>query len=351
MAMDLYSTNTLLEVLRNQRVPSQPFWLQFFPRVVNFDTDQILFDKVFEDERRLAPFVAPNVQGRPQRLEGYETLAFKTAYVKIKDVVDPNMHIERLAGESLGTGSLSIEQRRNVVIGQLAAKARIKFANRNEWLAARAIIDGEVTISGEDYPTTLVDFRRDASLTGTLTGTARWSQAGSDPLADLRMMRKRVYDKTGARVSTHIFGADAYDKFASRVDLKEMMNKNFGGNETRVTLIRSDDYDGREYIGTISGLNGAGRIDIWVDTSKYVDDAGNEQFYLNQNSVVGVSQAVQGVRCFGAIKDARAGFRPMEIFAKNWLNEDPSVEYLLYQSSPLMVPKNPDTTYSLNVGN
>src|SRR5690606_30298820 len=107
--------------------------------------------------------------------------------------------------------------------------------------------------------------------------------------------------------------------------------------------LMSDGYEGQEYMGRIAGLNGAGAIDVWVDTSKYIDpETGDEEFYLDQSTVVGVSEQVQGVRCFGAIMDKRAGYRPMDYFFKNYDNENPSVEYLLGQSAPLMVPKNPN---------
>lgn len=345
----LYDLTTLLEVVRHQKQAHPAFWLNYFPKQINFQTPTVSFDKVYGDDRKLAPFVAPNVQGRPQALEGYETYSFQPAYVKIKDVVSPEMHIERMAGEALGTGSMTIEQRRNAVIGWLLQQQRIKHRNRQEWMAARAIIDGKVVIAGEDYPEVTVDFRRDSALTGTLTGGAKWDQSTADPLGDLKLMRKEANSLSGARITRHIFGANAWDAFAARVDLKELMDTRYGGMENRVTRL-SDGYEGLEYMGTISGLNGAGRIEAWVNTAKFIDpETGQEDFYLDQDTVVGVSDMVQGVRCFGAIMDRKAGYRALEIFYKNWENEDPSVEYLLSQSAPLMVPKEPNATYSLKV--
>lgn len=348
MAYELYDTLTLDAVFRRQKTPTPPFWLNFFNRQINFETKEIYFEKIYGDDRGLAPFVVPTAQGRPQKLDGYTAVSFAPAYVKINDVVDPGMHIERQPGEAWG-GSLSIEQRRDAVIAELLRKQRIKFQNRNEWLAARAIIDGKVTIKGEDYPEKLVDFRRDASLTGTLAGGARWSETTSDPLATLKAMRMNVYAQSGARIVDHVFGAEAYDMFASRVDIKGLMDKRYDGTDTKVSLFR-DGYDGQEYMGRIAGLNGAGEIRIWVDTSKYVDpDTGTEAFFLDQKTVVGVSTQVQGVRCFGAIMDKRAGYKPMDYFFKNYDQENPSLEYLLGQSAPLMVPKDPNSTFSVKV--
>ena len=346
--MDLYDLVTLDAVFRNQKTPTPPFWLNWFTRQINFDTPSIYFEKVMGDDRGLAPFVVPTSQGRPQKLDGYEAVSFRPAYVKILDVVNPQMHVERVPGEAFG-GSLSIDQRRNVVIAELLRKQRVKFNNTNEWLAARAIIDGEVIIKGEDYPETLVNFRRDPSLTAQLAGGARWDQVTGDPLATLKSLRMQANNLSGARISKHIMGANAWDLFCQRVDVKELMNKNYGGTTTQVTLI-SDGYDGQEYMGRIAGLNGAGAIDVWVDTSKFRDpETDTEEFYLDQDTVVGVSEQVQGVRCFGAIMDQKAGYRPLDFFFKNYYNENPSVEYLLAQSSPLMIPKNPNATFSVKV--
>lgn len=348
MAFDAYDLVTIDSVFRQQKEVTPPFWLTLFGRQINFDTPEIYFDKVYGDDRGLAPFVVPTSQGRPQKLDGYTALALRPAYVKILDVVNPQMHVSRVPGEAFG-GTLTLAQRRNAVIGELLRKARLKFANRNEWLAAKAVQDGKVTISGEDYPSTLVDFRRDGSLTSTLTGAAKWDQATGAPLTDLKNMRMAANGLSGARISKHVFGATAWDLFCQRVDVKELMNKNYGGREVAVTLM-SDGYRGQEYMGRIAGLNGAGAIDVWVDTSSYVDpEDGAEKYFLDQSTVVGVSEMIEGVRCFGAIMDHVAGFRPLDYFFKNYFNDNPSVEYLLSQSAPLMVPKNPNATFSIKV--
>lgn len=350
MAGEIYSLSTLLSVLRMQRQSPLFFLPNFFRQQINFETEDIVFDKVIGDDRRLAPFVVPNVQGRVLGITGYTTKSFKPAYVKPKHVVDPNMVIPRQPGEALGTGSLSIDQRRNAVIGELTRQHKVIIDNRNEWMAAQALQYGQVVIKGEDYPSTLVDFGRDPALTITLAGGAAWSAVTSDPLGNLKTGRVLANQKSGARITQHIFGQNAWDKFTSRVNLRDMMDKNYGGQETRVSLM-ADGYEGVEYMGRIVGLDGKGAIEAWVHTGKYIDPETNaEAFYMNQNGVLGVSQAVEGYRCFGAIKDFDANFQAIPLFMKNWRNQDPSVEYLLSQSAPLMLPKQPDATFYIDVG-
>ncbi len=350
MAYEMTDSLTLDALYRRIKTPTPAFWLKFFNRQINFETKEIMFEKVFGDDRGLAPFVVPTMQGRPQGLSASTAVSFAPAYVKINDQIDPGMTVERTPGEA-AFGSLSMEQKWNAVKAELLRKQKVKFANRNEWLAARAIIDGKVTIKGEDYPERLVDFRRDASLTSVLAGAAKWDVGTGDPMATLKSMRMSVNNLSGARITQHVFGATAWDLFNARVDVKELMNTNYGGMQTSVNRMSNGWEDqGQEYMGRIAGLNGAGAIDIWVDTSKYVDpDTGTEQFFLDQNTVVGVNSMVEGVRCFGAIFDRKAGLRAMECFFKNYEQENPSMEYLLGQSAPLMVPKVPNATFSVKV--
>lgn len=348
MAGNIYDLTTLLDLVEIVRQPQPAFWLNFFPTEIAFDTEDIAFDKVYGDNRKLAPFVVPNIQGRVMNMRGYESKVFRPAYTKPKHVIDPNMVLPRRAGEALGRGSFTPQQRKDAVLAQLTADHDYLQRNRWEWMAAKAVIDGKVTVSGEDYPTTLVDFRRHASLTYTLAGGALWSAGTANPLADLKAARVNANQRSGARITQMVFGGDAWDLLAARVNLRDQMDSTVGGYGTKVTLI-TDGYEGMEYMGVIQGLDGAGRIEAYVNTSKYIDpETQSEEFYLDQKTVVGVSSAIQGVRCFGAIKDFDS-LQALPIFYKTWKNEDPSVEYLLSQSAPLMVPKNPDASFSIKV--
>lgn len=345
-AGEIYGTTTLLGLVE-QTKSITPFYLTHFTEQINFETEDILFDRVSHDYRRLAPFVAPNVQGKVMRIRGYDSVSFKPAYVKPKHVINPAMVIPRQPGERLGSGSLSLEQRRNAVIAHLTKVHDTQLTNRNEWLAARALIDGEVTISGEDYPSQTINFQRHSSLSVLLAGGARWSQSGADPMADIRSARANANSRSGAVISKLVFGGTAWQWFTTRVDIKEFMNRDYGGYNANLSRI-IDAFEGQEFVGFLEGSNGAGRLEIWIDTSKYVDSTGTEQFFLDQGTVVGIGGDVQGVRCFGAIMDFDA-LRALERFPKMWRENDPSVEYLMTQSAPLMVPKKPNATFKIKV--
>ena len=346
----VFDTTTLLDVLRVQKV-NTPFWLtKCFPNQINFETEKIAFDRVNEDYRRLAPFVSPNVQGKVMTREGSDMVAFKPAYVKPKHVVEPNDVLVRQPGENLGTGSLSLEQRREAVVADIMRRHKEMHAMTREWLAAKAIIDGKVTIEGENYPKVTVDFRRDASLTVILAGAALWSAGTATPLADIKSARQAANALSGAVIRDIVFGANAWALFSGFTAITDLLNNQVRGSESDFTKMTDGFEDSVEYLGVLQGTGGSGLIRMWLYSGKYRDETGTLQDILNTNTVVGVDFAsVQGHRCFGAIRDGQAGFKALDMFPKNWEDQDPWVEYIMTQSAPLMVPKQPNATFSIKV--
>lgn len=348
MTVGIYDTAELLEITSNIRNSTPAFWSTFFTRQINFTTEEIFFDKVDADYRKLAPLVVPNVQGRIMRgVQPYTSLSFKPAYIKIKDAVDPSRVIERRAGERLITGSLSLQQRKDAAIADILRYHDTLIANRLEWMAARALIDASVTLTGDNYPTTTVDFQRHASLTYTLSGAALWSAGTATPLADIRNARINAQNRSGQTIRRIVMGGTAWEHFTARVDLKAEQDRNFGGKVVEIQR-DFDGFDGQEYMGRYGGMFGGNAMELWVDRSKFVDESGNEQFYLPQNTVVGFAD-MEGVRCFGAIKDFDAGLQALDRHQKMWRENDPSGEFILTQTAPLMVPKKPNASFKLVV--
>lgn len=344
----LYTTYDLLQVVATQQsLPS--FWRRFFPRMLLSEKDEIAIDRVSESYKRLAPFVAPNVQGRVSTKHGYTTVSFRPAYVKPKDIVDPNTDLIRQPGEAIGTGTLSLAQRRDIVIGQLLQGQRIKIDNRVEWMCAKAVMDGQVIVAGEDYPSVTVDFRRDPSLTIVLAGGAKWDTETSSPAADIMAARRAIKDKSGAVVNAVTFGPDAWDNFYAReIAGKEtlVLSQILRTGSTDVSSMR-DGFEGAEFMGRFRGSNGAG-FECWVYTAKYEDDDGNMVDMMDPNRVVlAEPSGVQGVEAYGRIRDLKSNLGPQQYFPKMWQQEDPSLEYIMTQSAPLPIPGQPNASASI----
>lgn len=357
----LYSTGELFTVLRApENAPElRAFWLQFFPETHNSDRQKIYFDDIDDNEYRLAPFVAPNVQGRVIASKGFETKSFAPAYVKVKHVVDPSRSITRQAGEAL-LGSLSRAERYDAVIGDNIRRERLMIENRWEYMACKAITDGAITIKGDDYPTVTMDFQRDASLTNTLSGGALWSAGTATPIADLQRMRSIAFRLSRAPITNVIFGLQALAAFLlpSHGDVQELLNAFRRGNTSEFDAANINDGSPYQYIGQLSGVAGAGALRMWSYSNFYesmgdgTDDAGDPgdgMDYFDPKCVIGVGGAIRGVKAFGAIADRRAGLASVPIFPKMWDEEDPSVTYTMCQSAPIMVPLRPNNSFKLKV--
>ena len=334
--MNVYDTATLLGVLR-ELDPFDPFLLNmFYPDMVTFETSEIDFDAVSED-MTLAPFVSPMVAGKANKAAGGELRKFKPAYVKPKHVVDPERVLKRRPGEPLG-GQMSPGSRRNAIIADNLATERRQIQRRLEWMAAQGLLTGKVLVSGEDYPEVEVDFQRDAGNTVTLVGTAKWSDtANAVPVEDLETWS----DLAEAPVTDYIMGSAAFKNFIKFQAVKDLMDTR-RGSESKLEL-------GPDNAQWVSFKGWCGSFRIWVYKGYYKDDAGAKQLYIPTNKVVGASVAVEGVRAFGAILDGTAGYQAMDVFPKNWVNDDPAVEYTMSQSGPLMIPKNSNASVAATV--
>jgi len=352
MAFDLYGTADLLDVLRITPVESS-YWLDnWFGAVRQFDTAEIMFDKL-KTVRRLAPFVSPVVQGRVMKSRGFETKAFTPAYVKPKHIVDPNRQFNRRPGEIPGMGSSTPQARWNAAIAENLAEERNAILRRENWMAAMAIIHGSVTVTGEDYPTQVVDFGRDAGLSVTLTSTARWGESAADPLANIAALRKLSFEKSGAPITRLTMGLDAFDLFFADTKVQDLLKGQEIGNVARTSdstmSALGSPGEPFEFRGILQGANGQGRLEVYTYNEQYEDENDATQSIMSSLDVVGTGNNIRGVRCYGAIRDKRAGLQALPLFPKMWDQEDPSLTYTMTQSAPLMVPTNIDNTFKITV--
>lgn len=353
MTIALYGTTELIQV--QQRFADLPdgFWRKLFPRTITSDREDIMFELADVPNRRLAPFVAPNVQGRVMKSQGSYARTFRPAYVKPKHIVDPTKAIPRMMGEPL-LGGRSLAQRFDAHVANNLRLERESIELRWEWMCSKAVIDGEVTIVGDDYPTQTVDFLRDATLTTTLLTTSRWDQlATADPLGDIGDMCDLAFPLGNAPITDLVFGTNAWKNFTLNSDVQDLMSTlRRGGLSTinTVPIIQSN----FQFMGFIDGGSSGGRLNLWRYHNWYsdTDSAGvlTVRQFLDENDVVGYGPALDGMAMFGAIMDVDANFlAEATIFPKQWKDEDPSVVYTMSQSAPLFVPLNPNNSWKMTV--
>jgi len=337
--MDLFSTNYLTGLVNSLQIPPQFLLAMFFGGIQTEASEEIHFD-VENDVMGLAPFVSPVVAGQIMTNQGYTTKTFKPAYVKPKNVWNPNQALKRSPGEQIG-GILTPEQRMQLLVATTLQAHRKMVARRLEWMAAAILATGKVTISGEQYQTVEVNFGRDAALT-TAPSTA-WGQAGANPLNDLQTWSDLCLQKSGSAVRDWVMEVDAWKLFRADADVKARLDLQRALSQTPTMDQGAIRAIGGTFRGTIDGFN------VWTYAGYYKAAAdGAVTPMLASGTVLGVGD-MGGVQAYGAIQDERAGLQALPYFSKSWLEEDPARRLIMTQSAPLLVPYRPNASFMAKV--
>ena len=327
---DTYSTDALLGVVDGLKVAVPALLQRYFPVIEAQDTEFINFD-ILSKTRRIAPFVHPLVAGKIVANAGYQTKSFKPAYIKDKRQFNAYKSLQRAAGEPIG-GNLSPQQRADINMARAMADQVDMINRRLEVMASEALRTGKVTVTGDEYPTVVVDFTRDAALSpAALTGTDAWDDAASTPLDDIRLYSLTMLQKSGVAGSDVIMGTGAVSAFMAHASVKGRLdNRNITQNLMNSSAVFSE---GLTPLGTIDGFG------IWTYGGWYVDPADDtEKEIFPAKQIALASPGIEGVQAFGAIQDPRAGFAAVPYFPSTWIDNDPPVQWLMMQSAPLTVP-------------
>lgn len=338
----LYDTRELLGIMEAQEEVSD-YWLSLcFNREMQFTAEEIEFEKI-QRKRIIAPLVIPTVQGRPIYQRATKVTRFRPAYVKPKDAVNESEIVARQPGSLIGTAP-SKDQSYKTRVADIQQEHRRAVERRWEWLAAKAVLDGMVTLVDDDYPKVVIDFERDADHTVVLTGGDLWDSGTQDIIGDINAWRMLVAQaKFGGPSNRLTIGTTAWAAMSVDPAIMELLDTNIRGSDAD---LKRGVREGQtiEFIGRLSGT-----LDVWLYADYYELADGTRVDFMDPRDVVLTGPNFQGVRCFGAILDHKAQFQALKIFPKMWDQDDPPVTFIMNQSAPLMVPVNPDSSLRARV--
>ena len=266
--MDIFSTHVLNRVVEHLDRPASFLLDTFFKSIQTEDNEEIHFD-VDQSKPRLVPFVSPLVEGKVVDTAGFETRSFKPAYVKDKRRFDPNAPLKRMIGETIG-GCLKPMDRREAALGRMLNDQLENLTRREEVMSAEALRMGKITVSGENYPTQIIDFQRDNSLTQVLTGDTRWGEAGVKVLDNIEDWAGLIQMKSGAAARTIVMDPLAWRLLKNDEHVERLLDIRRGSASTLTIdpLVRDQGNDKARYAGSV------GDFDFWVYNDAYVDDFG-----------------------------------------------------------------------------
>lgn len=342
--MQIFDTVALNRVVETMVDPIDFFTTNYFGPTQVSDSETIMFD-VIANKRRITPVVHPMVRGKVIEGPGYTTKSFQPAYLKDKRVFNPNKYFSRLPGERIG-GSMTPAQRLQSSVAWHVDDQMKMLARRKEVWAAEVLRTGGLVVKGDGYEQVNIAYGRDPSLTITLTGSNKWGSANISPLANLEDWASLIFKLANVSASTVVMTLDVWKVLRADPVFLEQLNtlKRYlqPGQALTAPLIMPT--DGVQYVGHV------GQFDFYVYAGKYVDPLDNtEKDILPAGTVLLLSNDIDGVYHYGAIKDLKAGLQPRQYFVKSWEEEDPSQRMMLMQSAPLPVAYRPNASLSATV--
>jgi len=343
----IYDTNTLIQVVPNLKRPQKFLLDKFFPNLVMSDSEEVSID-VDVGIRRMAPFVSPLVEGKLVEQRRYQTNVFKPAYIKDKRAPDLRKPVRRQIGERIGGELKGVE--REMANLNFEMTDQIDMVDRRlEWMGAQALLNGTVLIQGEGFPTVLVDFGRDATLTIALTGGQLWSPANiaagtATPAANIEVWGHQMLKKSGGVATDIVFTTTAWNNFILDPVLKGAIWYPGNGGNGNTINVGAQIQRGAQYKGRW------GQYDLWVYNDWYVDPVTNVETPMVPDGTVLMSGPdLMGTRAFGQIMDPAFNYEGLPYAPKTWIEQDPAQRFLLMQSSPIVIPSRVNAALSASV--
>lgn len=352
---EIWETRRLLGVFRATN-PMQNYWGQFVSGKINSEDEYIDFEKLPVRNRKVAAFALPLARGKSVYDDSAKLYRFKPAYMKIEDQVDPLKPLVKQPGidsSMIEESKLSPVERARLIKAVILAEHRAAWERLMEWLRAKAIADGQVTLSGEDYPTTVVNFGRSADNTVVLGSGERFGDNGVSILDFFESMIETMGDAEFGGVPTRAtMGGGVWSVMRQDDEIIDHLDRNVAGGvhiiDRGLTPNAKIFKVGELQIGGNSGQ----KIELWVNNEICQNPAGvTERFVANTDIVfTSTAEAINAFDCFGRIIDPKANYAAVDFFPSNWVkNGDPEAEYITGKSAPLVVPVNPDATAKATV--
>ena len=339
---DTFTPDELMPLIPSLFVPGTFLQRMFFPTPYEFDTAEVYFDRVIDD-KRMAPLVAPLAPGRIQQPKGYRKETLIPASIKPKNQVNPREVLARLPGEAIG-GEMSATDRAAAIREKYLNDHQTKIARRLEWMASSIIRTGAVTLVGEDYPSTVVDFARLNTLTKGLTLGARWGEANVSPYSDVDGWLNEVGAASGSAGDVVIMDRKAWALFIADPAAKNAIDTTLGQTAAislgfTPTTPGAPAFKGRD-----------GNVEFYVYNDNYEDDDGNAAQLLPDYTVIVASRGgVEGGKLLGVVQHAENNYERGEFFPHNWVDPNTGAEWIETITAPILAPKRINATLCATV--
>ena len=320
----------------------------FFRREETFNTESVDVDFV-KGTRKVAPYVHRIIGGKTVPNTGYETKTYKPPLVAPDKITTVDDLLKRRPGESLVSGR-SPAERAVLKMSDDFRELRDMISRREELMCVQSIFTGKIPIIGEGL-NEVIDF----GFTNTeiiSTATKKWSNAGSDPIGDLKRWHKQV-QKTGfTNCNACVMADDVATAFVGHEKVQKVLDVR---NYNLAVIQPRQLPNGVTYVGTIHEIG----MDVYTYNEWYLDDwtdpeTPKEKPLVPDGMLAMLSTNANYSMYYGAITLIDEGtkeFKTVEgkYVPDTWVKRKPARRFLQLQSAPLSVPHDVDSWFTAKV--
>lgn len=346
--VSIYEPRTMGRVVTKLPPVHTFFRSTFFKNEETFPTKSVDVDFV-KGSRKVAPFVHRVIGGKTVPNTGYETKTYTPPLVAPDKITTVDDLLNRQPGESIVSGRTPAE-RAVLKMSSDFAELRDMITRREELMCTQSIFTGTIPVIGEGL-NEIIDFGFTNKETIT-TATKKWSNAASDPIADLKRWHKTVQQKGFTNCDMCVMADDVAAAFVNHEKVQKVLDvKNYN-----LAVIQPKQLpNGVTYIGTIHELG----MDIYTYNEWYLDDWTDpenaaEKPMVPDGTLALLSSNANYSMYYGAITlidEATKNFRTVEgkYVPDTWIKRKPARRFLQLQSAPLSVPHDVDSWFVATV--
>lgn len=331
----LFDRRTLLTAVNHHSVKVKPRLI--FDRYFAKNTRDIWTEKAdyefIRAKRRLAGF---RNQGQAARVVGrHSEKVIHTVtlpYIREKKVLTAKeLRSENSLGNVYISGAGDIGKMREQTLNKELTELKESIGRREEWMCCQLITTG-----GMEYhdPVENVHFKLNLEIPSefkpVLSGGSRWSESTATINRNLWNWNLMIQRATGMSGKDVILGTDAAIAFMENPDVK----KNLDTNNYRIGQVSAN--LAPELIGHYIG--NYGNYDFWMYSNEYEGEDGVTHDFFPPDMAVMLAGNLETEYLYG-LNEEVDGEYVGSFFSKSWIEQDPSVRWLLVASRPMPVVK------------
>lgn len=300
MAINIYETMTMLEMINNSVEPFSFFMDVFFPIERTFPTEKVLVD-IKKNGRKMAPLVSKYANGVLDKRGGYKTDELNTPFVAPIRVLTAADLATRKAGENV-IGGKTPAQRALEYFAEDTKELQDKHINTREYLASKVLLGESIDIDEVDRSGKVVGkFNIDYGFENvkTVKAAEKFNATDADPEQVLEDYIDKYLEPKGNVPGIIVLDAEAGKAFKNNAQIKEKIKLFAQAGQLRLAEYKGK---GVTYLGEFTKYN----IPVYI-YSNYMDQGTGKATQLIPSGTAIMGPVGEGFMNYGAITQTEDG--------------------------------------------